>query len=173
MELELEWQYPVDVFYAKLHEDKMRTSMMYFFAELLGKKFWDEHSSTRESLGTCQRRQNNLYWRKLNGEPAITGVEVWVWCIEKKKSKNPRELGEDNILWKSESLKSNLTCQRFPTRLSWSSCFSTYWAVTLRSQSNQTKPLQKTDTLRASSILWWTRNKWWRQKLMEKESERV
>ena len=78
-----EFQYPVDLFYAKPHEELM---MKDDFAECLDEQFRDAHSSARELLGTDQRRQKNYYWKEFHGEPYASGDKVWVWSHETSKS---------------------------------------------------------------------------------------
>ena len=61
-----ECQYPVDLFYAKPHDEQMMNDD---FAEWLDEQFRDAHSSARELLGSDQRRQKSYYWKKIHGNP--------------------------------------------------------------------------------------------------------
>ena len=79
-----ECQYPIDLFYAKPHDEVLTKDG---FAEELDELFRDAHSSARELVGTDQRRQEDQYWKKVCGEPYTAGDKVWVWAKEKFKSK--------------------------------------------------------------------------------------
>ena len=79
-----ECQYPIDLFYAKPHDEVLTKDG---FAEELDELFRDAHSSARELVGTDQRRQEDQYWKKVHGEPYTAGDKVWVWAKEKFKSK--------------------------------------------------------------------------------------
>ena len=78
-----ECQYPIDLFYAKPHDEVLTNDG---FAEELDELFRDAHSSAREIFGMDQRRQQDQYWKKVHGEPYAAGDEVWVWAKEKFKS---------------------------------------------------------------------------------------
>ena len=79
-----ECQYPIDLFYAKRHDEVLTKDG---FAEELDELFRDAHNSAREILGTDQRRQEDQYWKKVHGEPYAAGDKVWVWAKEKFKSR--------------------------------------------------------------------------------------
>ena len=61
-----ECQFPVDLFYAKHHDEML---MKNGFAEWLDEQFRDAHSSSGEILRTDQRRQKSYYWKKVHGKP--------------------------------------------------------------------------------------------------------
>ena len=79
-----ECQYPIDLFYAKPHDEVLTKDG---FAEELDELFRDAHSSAREILGTDQRGQEDQYWKKAHGEPYAAGDKVWVWAKKKFKSR--------------------------------------------------------------------------------------
>ena len=79
-----ECQYPIDLFYAKPHDEVLTKDG---FVEELDELFRDAHSSARETLGTNKRRQEDQYWKKVYGEPYAAGDKVWVWAKEKFKSR--------------------------------------------------------------------------------------
>ena len=79
-----ECQYPVELFYAKSHDEVM---MKDGFAKWLDEQFRDAHSSAREVLGMDQRRQKDPYYKKVHGEFYATGEKVLIWAKEKVKSK--------------------------------------------------------------------------------------
>ena len=66
-----ECQYPVDLFYAKPHDESLTKDG---FAEGLDEQFRDTHGSARDVLGTDQRRQKDQHWKKIHCEPLCN------WC---------------------------------------------------------------------------------------------
>ena len=92
-----ECQYPVDLFFAKPHDEMMMRdgfAELLDIAEWLDKQFRDAHSSARELLETDQSRQKSYYWKKIHGEPYASGDKVWVWSQETSKSKKSFDLWE-------------------------------------------------------------------------------
>ena len=87
-----ECQYPVDLFYAKPHDELM---MKDGFAEWLDEQFRDAHSSAQENYsGQTSVDKKAITGRKFMGEPYAIGDKVWVWSQEAIKSKKSFDLWE-------------------------------------------------------------------------------
>ena len=116
-----ECQYLIDLFYAKPHDEVLTKDG---FAEELDELFRDAHSSAREIVGTDQRRQEDQYWKKVNGETYTAGDKLWVWAKERFKSRkhfDPWEgpyivlagISEVNYKVAKESTPSKVKLKRF------------------------------------------------------------
>ena len=110
-----ECQYPIDLFYPKPHDEPRNQKD---FVEWLDETFREAHANARELLGVNQRRQKDLYHKKVFGNPFYEGEKVWLFAKHKSKSRKfflPWE-GPYEVLERTSEVNYKISKPNSPTK---------------------------------------------------------